>query len=320
VEDKCVIDSDSDPQCAVAIVPSEDLMNRTHAFTASVLLFDQVCGPLLVPEAIDSNYKTVQSMGLLDYQFDLLIQNRRFASFLHYVAPLVDSGVFFGGWSLIDQRNHNQLSQFDLNSKLSFMAGVAIVENNDFARGVDQQVVLPLLAARFGATVVASVAQPSEAGILAKFADLYIPTLRNVEPEQLLHARDLLKDQAHPLRLILRQVAHEIDLDSDQKARDALIAERLLPHLLDYRRAFESRLETILTVAQHATKDFYAAIVAFAATTLATNDASIGLAAGIATPVIDAAVRYFTERAKLGEKKRRHPFGFLERMDKRRRQ
>ena len=140
--------------------------------------------------------------------------------------------------------------------------------------------------------------------------------LRGVSDDQLLKAKDVLKDELHPLRLELRALALMVADENDPKVVNNMIATKLTPLVSDYRRCFESRVSTLLTVAQKEAGDLYKGGITFAAAQFATGDPTLAALVGIATPFFDGTVKYVSERLKIQEKAKTHPFGFLQYLEK----
>ena len=143
--------------------------------------------------------------------------------------------------------------------------------------------------------------------------------LRGVEDDQLLKAKDVLKDELHPLRTELNKIARMVAAEKDEASVNAVIAEQLTPHLVDYRKAFDSRTATLLSATQNVARDVYLGTFIFGAALFATPDPRI--LAGVAGTsfggaIADATARYLVERHKQDEAKARHPFGFLQYLEK----
>lgn len=323
------------------VVHSQDVLHNTEIFSACTLLFDSVLTYL--PMITRSQFDELSALSEKDYQAKPISR---------VVKSIVGLKPFFKAetlttWVPTDQgvgrervdhvvydfcaaicRGQHPLSEAvraglpehwtqNVGSLIEFM-GLHLVEQD---RPLEVEILLG--AALQFISIHANLPQfilggnkSVEAGVLARFSRSSVPILRGAAPEQLLKAREVLKDELHPLRLELKKVALMVADEHDCRAVDATIAKELTPLVTDYRKSFESRRSTLLSATQQAAKELYTGVFTFGAALFATGDAVASSIAGLAAPAFDAAVRYATGRLAVREKMAKHPFGFLHYIEK----
>ncbi|MBE3096567.1 MAG: hypothetical protein IMZ44_05490 [Planctomycetes bacterium] len=155
----------------------------------------------------------------------------------------------------------------------------------------------------------------SPAHVLTRLFEQHLPVLRNVNSEQILEARELLRDSLHPLRLTLERVRQTAIRTGNAAEQNAVIAEQLLPLVEDYKKHFKSKLTSLLTAAQGSAKSVYVGLASLVGVTLVSGSPVLAGLAGIIPPFLEIGVKYAADRKQLSDWEKTHPFGFLSKIE-----
>ncbi len=148
--------------------------------------------------------------------------------------------------------------------------------------------------------------------IAARLLEFATPVVLATDGDQILEARDILKDQLHPFRIVVQEIQEAIGAieEADWKMIEAEIDKRILPLLKDYRDAFRSRVQ----LATNAVVGVEHLLIGGL-----TGAMSLGFGAPIGTVAASGALsgfasvgtRLLTGLRQQEQKRRTHSLGFL---------
>lgn len=136
-----------------------------------------------------------------------------------------------------------------------------------------------------------------------------LPFIKTPTAEQILAARDVLKDELGPFRIATRSIAKRLESGDDDI--EVLIGKELLPALRDYRSAFMSRRERFVHALSGTERDWAVGAMAFSASLISGLPIAAAPASALAGWATSVGLRYAQKAASDELKRRTHVFGFL---------
>ncbi|CAG0986890.1 hypothetical protein PHYC_02073 [Phycisphaerales bacterium] len=145
-------------------------------------------------------------------------------------------------------------------------------------------------------------------------AEYLVPVIRSATAEQILAAREILRDELHPLRLAIRNIADGCD-PTDTRAVANAMAQSVLPRLEEYRSAFSSRKGKFLCLVDGIERDALTGLAALGAATFSGIPAITAAGAGLAITGVTMGIRMARQAAAQSDFERNQMFGFLARFE-----